>query len=114
MDAYRLGTTKQGNMKNKTLEYLKDMYLMPFRTIASAMRLFVRNRNRMRDFISQPVIAKTLRYGMLLTLFIWLAIALFATDEDKNRLTQAIKEMWSDTTGETSQTQPPPANNPVE
>ena len=91
-------------MQNKILEYLKDMYLAPFRAILSGMKLFVRNRNRVRDFVRRPVIARTLKYGMLLTLFIWLAIALLAKNEDNNRLTDAVNELWSKTTGETSQT----------
>lgn len=101
-------------MQNKTLEYLKDMYLAPFRMILSGMKLFVRNRNRVRDFVSKPLLANILKYGMLLTLFIWLAIALLASDEDKNRLTEAVEEMWSKTTGETRQTEPTPANKPAE
>lgn len=87
---------------NKTMEYLKDMYLMPFRAIASGMKLFVRNRNRVRDFIRQPGIARTLKYGMLLTLFIWLAIALLTKDEDNNRLTEALNQLWSKTVNDTS------------
>lgn len=84
------------------MEYLKDMYLMPFRAIASGMKLFVRNRNRVRDFIRQPGIARTLKYGMLLTLFIWLAIALLTKDEDNNRLTEALNQLWSKTVNDTS------------
>ena len=87
---------------NKTMEYLKDMYLMPFRAIASGMKLFVRNRNRVRDFVRQPGIARTLKYGMLLTLFIWLAIALLSKDEENNRLTEAVNQLWSKTENDTS------------
>jgi hypothetical protein len=84
------------------MEYLKDMYLMPFRAIASGMKFFVRNRNRVRDFVRQPGIARTLKYGMLLTLFIWLAIALLSKDEDNNRLTEAVNQLWSKTVNDTS------------
>jgi hypothetical protein len=101
-------------MKNKILENLKDMYLMPFRAIASGMKLFTRNRDRVRDFISQPGIAKTLRYAMLLTLFIWLAIALFTKDEGNNRLTEAINELWSTTKGDSSQTDSTTVNKHAE
>lgn len=58
----------------------------------------------MREYVSQPVIAKILRYAMLLTLFIWLALALLAKDEDKHRLSEAVKELWPNTKGDTSQT----------
>jgi len=95
---------------NKTMEYLKDMYLMPFRAIASGMKLFVRNRNRIRDFIRQPGIARALKYGMLLTLFIWLAIALLSKDEDNNRLTEALNQLWSKTVNDTSNSDTTPVN----
>jgi len=87
---------------NKVMEYLKDMYLAPFRAIMSGMKLFVRNRNRVRDFVRRPVIAKTLKYGMLLTLFIWLAIALLARDKEDNRLTEALNNLWSKTVNDSS------------
>jgi hypothetical protein len=77
------------------------MYLMPFRAIVSGMKLFVRNRNRVRDFVRQPGIARTLKYGMLLTLFIWLAIALLIKDEENNRLTEALNNLWSKTVNDT-------------
>jgi hypothetical protein len=81
---------------------------MPFRAIAAASRLFMKNRNRVREFVSQPGIAKTLKYGMLLTLFIWLAIALLANkDEENNRLTEAVNELWSKTTGDSTRTDAP-------
>jgi hypothetical protein len=77
------------------------MYLMPFRAIAAASKLFIRNRNRVRDFVRQPGIARTLKYGMLLTLFIWLAIALLIKDEENNRLTEALNNLWSKTVNDT-------------
>jgi hypothetical protein len=86
------------------MEYLKDMYLMPFRAIAAAMKLFVRNRNRVRDFIRQSGIAKTLKYAMMLTLLVWLAIALLSKDEGNNRLTEAMSNLWSKTTDDISKT----------
>ena len=76
---------------------LKDMYLMPFRAIAAAMRMFVRNRNRVRDFARQPRVANTLKYGMMITLLLWLAIALFNRDDD-DRLAKALKDLWPATT----------------
>jgi hypothetical protein len=86
------------------MEYLKDMYLMPFRVISAGMKIFIRNRNRVRDFIRQPGIAKTLKYGMMLTLLVWLAIALLSKDEENNRLTDAVNNLWSKTTDDISKT----------
>ena len=99
-------------MQNKTIEYLKDMYLAPFRAIARLMKLFVRNRNRVRDFVRQPGIATTLKYGMLLTLFIWLAIALLTKDEENNRLTEALNNLWSKTVNDTAENGSATVNEP--
>ena len=45
---------------------------------------------------------------MLLTLFIWLVIALLANkDEENNRLTEAVNELWSKTTGDSTRTDAP-------
>lgn len=80
------------------------MYLMPFRAIAAAMKLFIRNRNRVGDFIRQPGIANTLKYAMLLTLLVWLAIALLSKGEENNRLTEALNNLWSKTVDDRSKT----------
>ena len=41
---------------------------MPFRVIVAVMENFSRTRKRIRDFVSQPRIASTLKFGMMLTL----------------------------------------------
>jgi len=73
---------------------IKDFYLMPFRAIAAGGRLFGRNRRRIREFTRRPQLAEILKYGMLITLLTWLAVAMLNKEED-NRLTEATKQLWS-------------------
>ena len=87
---------------NKLLEYLIEMQRMPFRVIVAVMENFSRNRKRIRDFIRRPRIANTLKYGMMLTLLAWLVIALIFKGDEGNRLTDAVNNLWSTTTGENS------------
>ena len=35
-----------------------------------------------------------MKYGMVLTLLIWLAIAMLANEEDKKRLNDAVRGFW--------------------
>jgi len=77
------------------------MQRMPFRVIVAVMENFSRTRRRIRDFVSRPRIASTLKFGVMLTLLVWIVIALFTIGEEDNRLTDAVNELWSTTTGET-------------
>lgn len=87
---------------------LKEMYLLPFKALAAATRVFIHNRNRTKAFIRKPVLANVIKYGMLATLLVWLLIALLNRDENDDRLNNAIKDLWSKTSGETSQGIPEP------
>jgi len=90
----------------KSLERLKEIWLMPFRAIAAALKLFSRNRGRIREFGRRPRVAATLKYGMLITMLLWLAIALLNRGEDDRRLTDAIENLWSKPAGDQSQAKP--------
>ena len=73
---------------------------MPFRLIAAGMRQFSLNRGRIRAFVRRPAIATVLRYGMLLTLLAWLAIAFWYGGESDDRLADALKNLGSTPTEE--------------
>jgi hypothetical protein len=85
---------------------LKDMWLMPFRLITAVMAIFTSNRNRLRKIKEQTFISSVVKYGALLTAIIWLALALLAKDEDKNRLTESVKQLWSETRDGTADSSP--------
>ena len=78
------------------------MQRMPFRVIVAVMENFSRTRKRVGDFVKRPRIANTLKYGMMLTLLAWLVIALIFKGDEGNRLTDAVNNLWSTTTGENS------------
>lgn len=93
--------------KPNTFERLKDMYLMPFRAIGAAFRLFARNRNRVREFTRRPRVASFLTYGMLITMVLWLGIAMLNRGEDDGRLTAALQSLWPKSGGDAQQAGPP-------
>ena len=84
-----------------SLNRIKDMYLMPFRAIAAAMRQFKRNRDRVRAFSRRPGVAATLKWGMFITLLLWLLIAFLNRGEQDNRLSDAVRELWPEPSGST-------------
>ena len=79
------------------MSIFRELYAAPFRLISAAVRVFVSNRNRIRSFLSIPRVADTLKYGMVLTMLIWLAIAMLAKEEDKKRLNDAVRGFWPET-----------------
>ena len=87
---------------------------MPFRAIVAVMENFSRNRRRVRDFVRQPRIANTLKYGMMLTLLVWLVIALIFKGDEDNRLTEAVNNLWSTTTGDSSKPDSTSGDEPPE
>jgi len=92
---------------SRSLVRAKESYLMPFRAIAAAIRRFSRNRGMIRDFGRRPGVATALKYGMLITMLLWFAIALLNRGEDDNRLTDAVEGLWSKPMGD--EPRPPPS-----
>lgn len=78
----------------------KEIYLMPFKALAAWIGMFARNRHRTTAFFKQSRVANAIRYIMLLTLVVWLAIAFFTRDDENNRLTITLKNLWSETVGD--------------
>jgi hypothetical protein len=78
------------------------------------MENFSHTRKRIHDFVSQPRIASTLKFGMMLTLLVWIVIALFTMGEEDNRLTEAVNDLWSTATGDSSKPDATPGNEPPE
>ena len=76
------------------MNLLKELYVAPFRLIATVLQIFASNRKRMRDFVSRPKIAGILKFAMAITMLVWFAILLLTEDEEQNRLTEAVKTIW--------------------
>ncbi|MET0047340.1 MAG: hypothetical protein ABW066_06125 [Sedimenticola sp.] len=91
---------------NSMLEKLKDMWLTPFRLIGSLMEVFISNRKFFRKIKQEKFIANLITYGALITAVVWLTIAMLATDEQKSRLTEAMKELWYETKNNSTEVSP--------
>lgn len=89
---------------------LKEIWLMPFNAIGKAAGLFMRNRKRIHELARRPRAAAFVRYGATIILLIWLALAFFSSEKGDNRLTDAVKSLWS--TGKVPAPEPPPAAPP--
>lgn len=89
---------------------LKEIYLMPFNALAAAIRVFIRNRDRTKAFLRRPRVAATIKYGMLATLVVWLAIAMLERDGD-DRLSEAFRSLWTQGALQPP-AEPPPASAP--
>ena len=59
--------------------------------INAIARVFAGNRSRLRNLASKPGVAKSLKLGMLITMLLWLSIALLAKKDQDNRLTEAVQ-----------------------
>jgi hypothetical protein len=64
----------------------------PFRLIGFFYRAYHLNRGRLGELTAKPRVSAGLRKIMVLTLFVWIAIWLLASDESRSRLTDAVKE----------------------
>ncbi len=79
------------------MDWLKSAYFAPFRLIAAGMRLYVANRRRVAAVMARPWVKSAMTSAILLTAVAWLAIWLFAGEEHRGRLGEAIRDFWSTT-----------------
>lgn len=86
------------------MNWLKELYFAPFRVLAVGVRIYVANRNRLTAFTAQPRVKAVLKGAVVVTALGWLAVWLFAGDEYRGRLTEAVKGLWSDYGGKQSTT----------
>lgn len=78
------------------LEKLKHMWLAPFRLIGVVVGISISNRNYFHKIKEQSLISRVVRYGALLTIVAWLVISLLATSEERSRLSESVKHLWSE------------------
>jgi len=63
-----------------------------FYLIGFFYRTYRSNRERLALLRSRPRVASLIRGALVLTLFLWIAIWLFASEESRNRLTETAKQ----------------------
>lgn len=99
----RLGAAPHVNALNPppghhvVMDWLKAAYFAPLRLIAAVMRLYVANRRRVAAGLARPWAKSAMTGAIMITAFAWLAIWLFAGEEHRDRLSEAIKNFWSTT-----------------
>ena len=64
----------------------------PFRLIGFFYRTYHSNRERLALLVSRPRVSSLIRYAFILTLLLWIAIWLFASDENRDRLTETVRQ----------------------
>lgn len=69
----------------------------PFVAIVWVMETYAKNRALLKQFMVRDRVANVFKIAIVVTVLIWLGIALTAKDEDGQRLTDAVKDFWSDT-----------------
>lgn len=84
--------TKTGKQDSTEPGWYSVLLGPPFRLIGFFYRSYQSNRQRLASLTSRPRISSALRTVLVLTLFLWIAIWLFASDENRNRLTETAKQ----------------------
>ena len=79
---------------------IKAFYLLPIRLLAVAIGVYHSNRNRLRILMARPRLAAALKFAIVVTSLVWLLVVLIASDDESNRLSEAIKQMWSQSTSD--------------
>lgn len=64
----------------------------PFKLIGFLYRTYHANRDRAAGLTSKPGVSATLKKVAVLTLVLWIAIWLLASEESRNRLTEAVRQ----------------------
>lgn len=57
-------------------------------------RAYNSNRERLASLVSRPRVSSLIRVALVMTVFLWIAIWLFAPDESRNRLTEAARQQF--------------------
>lgn len=78
-------------------EGLKAYFRAPFVMIVWVMETYAKNRARLRTFMKEPRNAKIFKVAVVITALAWLVIALMANEQQGQRLTDAVKNLWSET-----------------
>lgn len=76
---------------------VKEFYAVPFRVFRFFMHHFIRNRNRLKVFMSDGRVSSIFAGIIVITAAIWIVVAMNADETDRNRLTDAVEGFWSDT-----------------
>lgn len=84
-------------MQNFLLNYFRIGFALPFRVFSFFMGHFIRNRNKLKAFMSQPRVSTAFTLAISFTMLVWIGVVLFSTEADRGRLTDTVMGLWQDT-----------------
>ena len=87
------GTEKQNRTKSEPRWYAL-LFGPPFKIIGFFYRNYQSNRKRLAEISSGTGVSTLIKSALVLTLFLWIAIWLFASEEYRNRLTDTVKQQF--------------------
>ncbi len=76
-------------------KWLISYFRAPFIAIVWVMETYRKNRERLRTLMALPLVVKIFKMLLAVTLLSWLTLAFMANEEQKERLTNAIRDVWS-------------------
>ena len=75
---------------------LKSFLRAPFDLIVWVMKTYGKNHDRQRAFMAQPRVAAAFKWAVALTVLVWIAVGLTASEVDRSHLTEVVKGLWSE------------------
>lgn len=92
---------RAGAMIVNTLpNFVKSYLRVPFVGIVWIMETFVKNRARLKTLMAEPRVASIFKGAVVTTVLVWLVIAVMANDEQRQRLSTAMQDLWTQTLGD--------------
>ncbi len=78
------------------MKWLLAYYSLPFKALAVLVRIYKVNRAWLAARLARKHAALSLKSFLIVTLVAWFAIWLFANDDNRNNLNQALESLWSE------------------
>ena len=78
--------------------WLRAYLAVPFKALAVLVGIYGANHRRVARLMANPGVHKLWRGAVIVTVLVWFAIWLFATEADRSLLTEAMQELFSSVT----------------
>lgn len=78
------------------MKWLRAYFSVPFKALAIVVRIYQANRGWLEARLARQHAARLVKGFLALTLLVWLAIWLFAGEDSRQALNQALQSLWSE------------------
>jgi hypothetical protein len=75
--------------------WLKETYFLPFKLLAKGVALYQINRRFFAEQFAKKRVAALMKFLIVLTFGAWIVVWLFAGEEYRGRLTEAVRSYLS-------------------